>query len=124
MPLDRKGVLPSVGVFILLCAWVDAQAFLAEEDGTVLPVRFPIPSQLRATLSQTTQCNSTLSFIAFDGFFPSSDILAAICTDSYKESLQSFRSQEAEACGDEYCHVDGLFGPAGYCVDQLLFTYA
>jgi hypothetical protein len=43
--------------------------------------------------------------------------------DSCKESLQSFRSQEIEACGDEYYDVDGQFVPASYGVDQLLFAY-
>ncbi|PLB53269.1 hypothetical protein P170DRAFT_404258 [Aspergillus steynii IBT 23096] len=113
------------GVFVLLCAWVDAQAFLAEEDGTVLSVGVPdtLSTACQTALNQTTQCNSTLSFVAFDGLFPSSDVLAAICTDSCKESLQSFRSQEVEACGDEYYHVDGKLVPASYSVDQLLFTY-
>lgn len=41
MALVRKCVYPVVGVFILLCAWVDAQAFLAEEDGTKLSVGVP-----------------------------------------------------------------------------------
>ncbi|KAL4739532.1 hypothetical protein BDV11DRAFT_169947 [Aspergillus similis] len=74
-------------------------------------------------LNQTTQCNSTLSFIAPDGLFPSSDVLATICMDSCKESLQSFRSQEIEACGDEYYDIVGQFVPASYGVDQLLFAY-
>ncbi|KAL2807585.1 hypothetical protein BJX63DRAFT_436907 [Aspergillus granulosus] len=126
MALDRKGVYPFIGVFILLCAWVDAQAFLAEEDGTILSVGVPdtLSTACQTALNQTTQCNSTLSFIAFDGLFPSSNVLAVICTDRCKESLESFRSQEVEACGDEYYHVDGQFVPASYMVDQLLFTYA
>ncbi|KAJ5667469.1 hypothetical protein N7507_003333 [Penicillium longicatenatum] len=94
MALDQKGIYLLVGVFTLLCAWVDAQAFLPEEDGTILSIGVP------NTLS--TACH---------------EVLADICTDSCKESLQSFRSQEVEACGDKDYQIDGQLVPATYGVD-------
>jgi hypothetical protein len=49
MALDHSILFPWIGILIFWCAWIDAQAFSAEEDGTVLTVDYPV-----ATATTTT----------------------------------------------------------------------
>ncbi|KAA8652732.1 uncharacterized protein ATNIH1004_001637 [Aspergillus tanneri] len=126
MAVIRIGLFSFLGILLSCGSGINAQAFLAEPDGTRLTLGYPdsLSSACQVTFNTSTQCNSALGAIAFDALFPSSEQLAVICTDDCLGSLQNFRSQQAQSCESESYAVDGQLVPATYNVDQLLFTYS
>ncbi|RDW84131.1 uncharacterized protein DSM5745_04457 [Aspergillus mulundensis] len=109
-----------------------AQVFLADHNGDntsdSLPVSIEIPDTLSAAcaepLKQNVQCNASLAAITSDGYFPSAEDLAFVCTTECLSSLQSLRNDQLSACSsNDAVQTSGYAYPPTYILDQLIFTY-
>lgn len=76
-----------------------------------------------STFTTDVTCDTTLPAVAFNGYFPSSDDLTALCTPGCLQSLDSFRSSQQHSCAADVMTLSGVTYPVTATIDALLWTY-
>ncbi|KAK6433415.1 hypothetical protein LTR95_010410 [Oleoguttula sp. CCFEE 5521] len=75
------------------------------------------------TFTTDITCDISLPGIAFNGYFPSSDDLTALCTTDCLQSLDSFRSLQSKSCASDVFDSAGQTYPVLSTAETLIWTY-
>lgn len=76
-----------------------------------------------STFNAEVTCDRHLPLIAFNGYFPTSDDLTALCTFDCLQSLQALSTAQQESCAADVVRISGENYPVTATTDALMWTY-
>ncbi|KAJ5109928.1 hypothetical protein N7532_002573 [Penicillium argentinense] len=97
-------------------------------NSTAAPIEMPAAGKLsnscNATFSTRVTCDPSLLNVAYDGYFPTTDDLSSLCTQSCVRSLNNlYRAQKSVCTEGDTLSTSGYNYPATFTVETLLWTY-